>query len=54
MQEKLKSIAFKIDPKLVNEFKDEVKKSGYSQTFLIQKAMKRIIKELKKEFENDK
>ncbi len=50
MQEKLKSIAFKIDPKLVNEFRDEVKKSGYSQTFLIQKAMKRIVEELK----NDK
>ena len=49
MQEKLKSIALKIDHKLVNEFREEVKKSGYSQTFLIQKAMKRIIKELKNE-----
>lgn len=49
MQEKLKSISFKICPKLVSEFRDEVKKSGYSQTFLIQKAMKRIIKELKNE-----
>ncbi len=43
----VKSIAFKVDVDLVNEFRTVVKKSGFSQTFLIQQAMKKIIEELK-------
>jgi len=45
-EELVKNIAFRIDTELVNEFRSVVKESGYSQTFLIQKAMKNIIKEL--------
>jgi len=43
----IKSIAFKIDVALVNEFRKTVKQSGFSQTYLIQQAMKKIIEELK-------
>ena len=44
---KVKSIAFKIDVDLVNEFRSVVKESGFSQTYLIQQAMKKIIEDLK-------
>lgn len=46
---KVKSIAFRIDVNLVNEFRETVKDSGFSQTYLIKKAMKKIIEDLKNE-----
>jgi hypothetical protein len=44
---KVKSIAFRIDVDLVNEFRETVKDSGFSQTYLIQQAMRKIIEDLK-------
>jgi metal-responsive CopG/Arc/MetJ family transcriptional regulator len=46
---RLKPIAFRVDEKLVDEFREVVKKSGYKQSYLISEAMKRIIKRLKEE-----
>ena len=46
---RLKPIAFRVDEKLVDEFREVVKKSGYKQSYLISEAMKSIIKRLKEE-----
>jgi len=48
-EKKVKSIAFRIDVGLVDEFREIVKKSGFSQTYLIQKAMRKIIEDLDNE-----
>ena len=45
----LKPIAFRINEKLVDEFREVVKKSGYKQSYLISESMKKIIKRLKEE-----
>lgn len=45
---KTKSIAFRVDEDLVKRFRDVVKKSGYSQTFLITDAMESIIMDLER------
>ena len=49
MKKETKMVTYRLDKKLVDEFRKVVKESGYKQTFLIEKAIKEIIKELKNE-----
>jgi len=44
-----KMVTYRLNSELVDEFRAVVKKSGYKQVYLIEKAMKEIIKELKSE-----
>jgi hypothetical protein len=49
MKRDTKMVTYRLDKKLVDEFRAIVKNSGYKQTFLIEKAMKKIIEDLKNE-----
>jgi len=51
----LKTITFRMDEKIINDFRELCKKYDYKQVAIIENAMKKAIEELKKmEKENDR
>jgi len=50
----LKPFAFRLDEELIREFRMLVKQTGYKTGFLMERAIKQVIKELKVEIENGK
>jgi len=50
----IKQLAFKLDAEIVDKFKDLSHKTGYKQVYLIDKALREIIKTLEQELANGK